>query len=490
MPKLRLPTPHTLLLIIAAFVAALTWMVPSGTYETLSYVNEEFMRMGRESQQSYPATQQTLDALDIQIPLEKFENGDIWKPISIPGTYQTVESNPQGIVEFLISPVKGIIQASDIIFFVLILGGLVGLMNYTGAFNSGIGWLAKIMRGREFGLIILVMILNALGGTTFGLGEETIAFYPILIPVFIAAGYDSLVALGAVFIGSSVGVMCSTTNPFSTIIASNTAGINWTSGLEFRIVMLVLALGISLLYVWRYARKIKKDPSKSLVDSAVFAVVDSEKSPPLTPRIVAMLTIFGASFILMIVGVSKFGWWFEEMSALFLVAAAIIGILGRLKERILVTEFIKGAGELLGVALIIGFARGVTVLMDDGLISDTLLYYASDLTTGMQPGIFANAMMFIYGGLSFFISSTSGLAVLSMPVMSPLADTVGVGREVVVNAYQFGAGLLFFISPTALILPSLAMAKVEYNTWLKFVLPLMGILLVLLMGGLTLFAYM
>jgi uncharacterized ion transporter superfamily protein YfcC len=177
------------------------------------------------------------------------------------------------------------------------------------------------------------------------------------------------------------------------------------------------------------------------------------------------------------------------MSALFLVASVIVGLIGRIPERIFVSQFVVGAGELLGVALIIGLARGVTVLMDDGLISDTLLFHASSITQDMQPGIFANTMLFIYSGLSFFISSTSGLAVLSMPVMAPLADTVGVGREIVVTAYQFGAGLFFIISPTGLLLPSLAMANVEYNIWLKFVLPLLGLLLLVAMAGITIVTY-
>ena len=177
------------------------------------------------------------------------------------------------------------------------------------------------------------------------------------------------------------------------------------------------------------------------------------------------------------------------MTVVFFVGAIIIGILGKINEYTFVDVFVKGASELLGVAIIIGIARGVTVLMNDGQISDTMLYYASNATSGMNKGIFINAMLYIYAGLSFFIPSSSGMAVLTMPIMSPLADGVGVGREAIVNAYQYGMGLFAFISPTGLILASLAIVKVGYDKWLKFVMPLVIILTIFTMLMLTLSVY-
>ena len=178
------------------------------------------------------------------------------------------------------------------------------------------------------------------------------------------------------------------------------------------------------------------------------------------------------------------------MTTTFFIGAIIIGFIAKLKENDFMEAFTKGAGELLGVAFIIGIARGITVIMDDGLISDTMLHYASGVTEGMNKGIFANVMLFLYAGLSFFIPSSSGLAVLSMPIMAPLADTVGVSRNVIVNTYQFGMGLFYFISPTGLILASLAIVKIGYDKWLKFVLPLFFILLIVTMTILTLSVYM
>jgi len=191
----------------------------------------------------------------------------------------------------------------------------------------------------------------------------------------------------------------------------------------------------------------------------------------------------------MIIGVSKLDWWFVEMTTTFLVGSIIIGFLARLKENDFMEAFAKGAADLLGVAFIIGIARGITVIMDDGLISDTMLYYASGVTEGMNKGIFANVMLFLYAGLSFFIPSSSGLAVLSMPIMAPLADTVDISRNIIVNAYQYGMGLFYFISPTGLILASLAIVKIGYDKWLKFVLPLFFILLAVTMIVITVSVY-
>ena len=496
MKKIKFPTAQTILLIIAALVALLTWFIPAGKYSTLSYNQSEnsFTRIDSENSKTLPATQKTLDALNIKIPLEKFTSGDIWKPIGIPNTYKELEAKPQGVLEFIKSPIKGIIEAADIIFLVLFIGGLIGIMNHTGAFDAGISWLATALNGKEYLLIILVTLLIAIGGTTFGLAEETIAFYPILIPIFLAAKYDAMVALASIFIGSSIGSMCSTTNPFSAIIASDAAGINWTTGLTGRVIMLILCTLICVLYIIRYAQRVKKDPSKSVIYDQKEAIEklfgnSTESLHKLTTHLRLILIIFTLCFVVMVYGVSQLDWWFIEMTAVFFVGAILIGIIAQINESVFVDTFVKGASELLGVAIIIGIARGITVIMDDGIISDTMLYYASSITDGMNKGIFINAMLYIYGGLSFFIPSSSGMAVLTMPIMSPLADGVGIGREAIVNAYQYGMGLFFFINPTGLILASLAVVKVGYDRWLKFVMPLVIILLIFTMLFLTVSVY-
>ncbi len=515
MKNFKLPTAHTILLIIAGIVALLTWLIPAGKYDnlkynkssdtfTLTHYKNEFSTDEKtkekittlaEDTKELPATQETLESLNIKIPLEKFTSGDIYKPISIPNTYTELASQPQGVVAFIKSPIKGIIQSANIILFVLILGGVIGIMNFTGAFSAGISKLAEVLKGREYLLIIIITTLIALGGTTFGLAEEIIAFIPILIPIFLAARYDAIVAVASIFIGSSIGTMCSTTNPFSVIIASDASGINWTTGLYGRLIMLILCVIICIIYVMRYAKKVQNDPTKSIIYDQkkmiekMFGATTSS-THKLTPRLQSMLIVFALCFVIMIYGVSQLEWWFEEMTAVFLVGGILIGILSRIGEEKFVSEFIKGATELLGVAFIIGIARGVSVLMESGLISDTVLNNASAMTEGMNKGIFVNVLFFIYSGLSFFIPSSSGMAVLTMPIMSPLADTVGIGREVIVNTYLYGMGLFSFINPTGLILATLGIVKIGYDKWLKFITPLVIILALFTILFLTISVYL
>lgn len=495
MKKLKFPSAQTILIVIAGLVTLLTWVVPAGEYDNLTFdkENNSFIRTGPEGSSQLPATQETLETLEIQIPLDKFTEGDIYKPISIPNTYQKLDSKPQGLAAFVTSPIRGIIEAADIIFLVLIIGGLIGIMNKTGAFDAGISWLGRVLKGREYLLIILVTTLIAAGGTTFGLAEETMAFFPILIPIFLAAKYDEMVGLACIFLGSAVGSMCSTINPFSVIIASDAAGINWTTGLTGRIIMLLTCLIITIMYILRYAKRVRKDPTASLIYEEKKEELQSfkthDESLRLTSQLKVIILIFSLSFIVMIIGVSMLDWWFVEMTATFLVGSVLIGFVGKMKESDFIDSFSKGAGELLSVAFIIGIARGVSVLMDDGLISDTMLYYASSFTEGMNKGVFTNTLLFVYGGLSFFIPSSSGMAVLTMPIMSPLADTVNIGREVIVNCYQYGMGLFYLFNPTGLILASLAIIKVGYDKWLKFVTPLAIILVVVTMVFLSISVY-
>lgn len=497
MKKRKFPSAQTILIVIAAFVALLTWVIPSGKYDSLLYNKSDntFIIDSKGNKTVVPANQKSLDQLNIKIPLENFTNGAIYKPISIPDSYEKVEANPQGFLEFVQSPIKGIIEAADVIFLVLFIGGLIGIMNLTGAFEAGIVWMSGVLNGREYILIILTTSLVALGGTTFGFAEETLAFIPILIPVFIAAKYDAMVGIACVFLGSSVGSMCSTTNPFAAIIASDAAGINWTTGLSGRVLMFCVCTTISIIYILRYAKCVKNDSAKSIIFDQkeemekLFGTVSETTITKLNYKLRIILFIFTASFIVMVIGVSMLDWWFTEMASVFLVGALLIGFVAKINESDFVNAFSKGAGELLGVAFIVGIARGVSILMKDGCISDTVLYNTSAITEGMNKAVFVNALFFIYNGLSFFIPSSSGMAVLSMPIMSPLADTVGIGREIIVNTYLYGIGIFNIINPTGLVLATLGIAKIGFDKWLKFVWPLVLLLGLIAMVFLTISVY-
>lgn len=483
------PAAQTILLIIAAFVALLTWIIPAGQYDVLSYDNtaSQFVVSTTDGIKNLPATSKTLSELNVQIPLKSFTTGAIYKPISIPNSYKITEAKPQGIFEFFQAPIKGIIETADIIFLVLIIGGLVGVVEKTGAFSAGINWLSKVLKGREFILIIVTTCLVATGGTTFGFAEEAIAFLPILIPVFLAAKYDAMVAFACVFLGSGVGSMCSTTNPFKTIIASDAAGIVWTQGIEGRILMLIICLSITILFILRYAKKVKANPSKSIIYAQKtdiekhFSIPQHLPIYKLSGRMVIILTVFMLCFATMITGVIALDWWFIEMTSVFFFGAIIIAFIAKIPESKFINAFVKGAGDLLGVAFIIGLARGISILMNDGFISATILQSAASFTEDMDKGLFVNVLFLVYNFLAFFVPSSSGTAVLTIPIIAPLAESVNIGREVIVNAFQFGNGLFNLINPTGLILAFLGVAKIGYDRFLKFIWPLFVTLAVVCM---------
>ncbi|MEG0732964.1 MAG: YfcC family protein [Vagococcus sp.] len=491
--KFSFPSAYTVILIVLFLVLVLTYFIPAGKYATLGYESDsqEFVITQPDGKTSKePATQKTLDKYEIKTNLKKFTNGDVYKPVGIPGSYQELEREKRTFLdaakEFLSAPVQGLAESIDIITFVLILGGIIGVINKTGAFNAGMNALSKRLYGKEKWLIILTLTLIAIGGTTFGFAEETIAFYPILIPIFMAAGYDAMVAIATIYLGSSIGTLASTINPFSIVIASNTAGINFTDGIGLRIALLVIGTIISIWYTVRYAERVRKNPEESLLydqkeelEKKFLKSADESEIPVFDLRKKLMLTIFAAGFVVMVYGVKELGWLFVEISSLFLLITFILAAISGLKEKEFVSEFVTGASDLLGVALIIGLARGVTIIMENGMISDTLMYWLSNSVSGMHGPVFTTMMYFIYILLGFFIPSSSGLAVLSMPIMAPLADVVNVDRALVIDAYNWGQGIISYIAPTGLILASLEMVDVTFDKWLKFVWKLMVITIVL-----------
>jgi len=302
----------------------------------------------------------------------------------------------------------------------------------------------------------------------------------------LAAGYDLLVPLAVIFAGTQLGTLSSFTNPFSTIIASNATGVNWSDGLAERILMFIVSTAVTIWYLVRYAQKVKRDPSKSIVlriDGPISLpyekINNDEVFTQLSLKTKLLLTIFLATFLTMISGVVWFDWWLTEMSALFLASAIVIAVVERINEKKFLDQFIKGAENLLVVAFIVGVARGVTIVLNNGHISDSILFYSAKLVSGMPPSLFIVVLLILYMGFTLFISSSSGMAVLTMPIIGGLAVIVNVPGREIVNTYLFGMGIMGFLTPTGLILPSLALANVSLKAWWKFIYPLLIILFIL-----------
>jgi uncharacterized ion transporter superfamily protein YfcC len=474
--RFSLPSAYTILFVLIVITAIATWIIPAGSYE-------------------YDA------------------DGS-----PIPGTYQEVEAQPARILaDSLMAPINGMygIQAEDrtvsvwnsgelygaidVALFILVIGGFLGVTMQTGAIQAGIARVVERLRGRERLMIPILMILFALGGTTYGMAEESLAFYALIITVMVAAGYDRLTAAALIMLGAGIGVLGSTINPFATGIASGFAGTTIIDGIVGRLVLLVVGLAIGIWWVMRYAARVHADPSASLVKHE--EPTPGVESPPgpaepeipatLTGRHKAILVTFFLAFVAMMVGVipwvdlgitaiaTRF-WWFPEMTASFLLFAIVIGVLAGMSESRFTTAFVDGARDLLGVALIIGVARGISVIMSNGQITDTVLYWAEQAVAGLGGIAFINLMYGLFIPLSFLIPSSSGLATVAMPIMAPLAQLADVAPELVVTAFQAGNGLVNLVNPTfAVVMGGLAIAKVGYGTWLRFVWPVLVMLAVL-----------
>ena len=441
MKKFHMPTAYTILFLLLFLVAAATWVIPAGEYQ-------------REGEDEVP----------------------------VAGTYARVEQQPQGVGDVIQASFHGFYDAVDVALFILMVGGFLGVVMKTGAIDAGVSNVIRILGGREILLIPVMMVLFSLGGTSFGMWEETMAFYPLLIPVFVAAGYDPLVGIAVVLLGSGAGVLASTVNPFATGIASGFAGVSLGDGLMVRLVMLAVFDAAAIWYVMHYAAKVRSHPERSLV-AGFSRKLESKKGgdvPDLNGKRKLTLLLFAGVFLVMVYAVIPFDeiglplpalhWWFPELSGLFLGGAVVIGLVYGLKEQELVDSFVSGAADLVGVAFIIGISRGITVLMDGGKITDTVLYWGEHALEGAGSVGFILLVYLIYLPLSILIPSSSGLATLSVPIMAPLGQFAGIGGELIVTAFQSASGLVNIVTPTAaVVMGGLALGDVPYDRWVKFV---------------------
>jgi len=447
---LKVPNTYLLIFSLLVLIAALTWFIPGGKYER-TILN------GRE--------------------------------VVVPNSFKFVDSNPQGIFDLFISPLKGFVEAALIIGFVLIVGGAFNVLAKTDAINSFINKLAKAYKTSKLLqkiFIPVLMLMFSLGGATFGMNEEIIPFVLIIVPICIALGYDSMVGVAIPLVGAHIGFASAFLNPFNVGIAQGIAEVPLFSGIGYRVICWGISTAVGIIFLMWYVKRLKKNPHISPTykedeerrKNEHFDLIYNNDNY-FSIRHKAVLITFVLSLVLLVIGVIEFKWYIEEISALFFIMGILVGIIGGLKSDDLIKAFVDGAKDLVGTALIIALARATVVLSKDANIIDTILYGLSPYIESSSP-IFASQKMFIVQSIiNFFVHSGTGQAALTMPIMAPLSDLVGVSRQTAILAFQLGEYTNIIIPTSAVTMGALSMARVPWDKWAKWVLPLMIILFIL-----------
>jgi uncharacterized ion transporter superfamily protein YfcC len=443
MAERRFKVPHTLVLLFVMVVAALvlSWVVPAGS----------FLR-------------------------EEVEPGQVQV---MPGTFrETPEVERLSPLAVLTAIPRGFSAAHQIIFFVFIIGGAFAVLRATGAIDAALGAVLRRLGKRPFLLVAAGVVIFAAGSATIGMAEEYLPFVPILIVLAAALRYDAVVAVGIIAVGMAIGYGVAVISPFTVLIAQDIAGLTPASGMGFRLVLGAVFLPIGIHHVWSYARRVEGDPSRSLVadvpppESAAGAAGADHAPMTATHRWVLLATF--AMLVLLVVGLSRWDWYLVEMGGLFVAMTLVIAAIARLSPDRTATEFGNGAAELTLTALLIGVARAIQVVLDEGGVVDTIVHGISLPLQALPGAASAIGMFFVQSLANLLIPSGSGQAFVTMPIMAPLADLVGVSRQVAVLAYQFGDGFTNILVPTNPVLVGiLAMAAIPYDRWLRFVLPFM-----------------
>ena len=413
------------------------------------------------------------------LPAGQYERVEVdGRTVINPESFEFIEAKPVGLLEIFNSIHTGMADAAGIIFFVLIVGGAFGIMSATGALDAFVLYLSVKLQNREKLIVPVLMLFFGAGGSLMGMAEETLVYIGILVPLAVALRFDAIVGFAIVSLGASVGFTSAVMNPFTVGVAQGVAELPTFSGIGFRLVLFAVFYLVAVLYIFRYINKIRKDPSLAFYGhskgSGQTALLN--KDVKLSTRHKLVLSTFLLNFVVLVFGVIKYGWYITEIAGLFLLFGIIIGIVGRLAPGKIADSFIAGAGNLIGGALIIGVAQAILVIFNNSGLMDTILYYASNAIDQIPAAFNAVGMFILQLGLNFLVPSGSGQAALTMPIMAPLADIVGVTRQTAVLAYQLGDGLSNAIFPTVgFFMAGLAMAGIPWTKWIKWVMPLFAI---------------
>lgn len=457
MPK---KSPDALLIISLVLVlfTLLTWVVPAGSYERAE------------------------------------ENG---KTRVVADTYTSVESSGQGFSELLTAPVKGFVGASRVIAFVLLVGGAFSMVTATGAIDSGLRAIVRFANERKTArklVIPLLMMLFSLAGATFGMSEENLVFILITIPLAQTMGYDAVVGAAIPFLGSAAGFAGAAINPFTLGIAQGIAELPIGSGAAYRWLVWVFFTVTAIAFVMRYVRYLERNPGMSILGKNFHVDLGtshhSESDAVFTVRHGIVIGLFVAAICLLMYGSNFLEWYIDEIAALFIALGIVAAAVGGLSAGESINAFKKGAADMLTAAIIIGLSRSVLVIAEDGQIIDTLLYAMSGLVADLPKAVSVQAMFLVQGFINVFIPSGSGQAAITMPIMVPLADLLGISRQSAVLAFQFGDGIFNIIIPTSgVTMGVLAVARIPFGIWIRWVWKLVVMLVLLAVIFLALPSY-
>ena len=391
-------------------------------------------------------------------------------------SFHLTEKNPVTPFNLFVSLTLGLQNAAYVIFFLMIIGGMIKVVESTGALHAGLSNVVIKMKGKELLLIPVCIFLFGLVSAMAACCEEYLAFMPLMYVVCVAAGFDSITAVALLFCASAVGYAGGMTQAFSVGVAQSIAGLPMFSGMGLRTAVFLVLATVTSIYLMLRARKLKKRPElneMAATDHKYAEQLDLAAVQPITGRQAAVLVIFAASFVAVAFCVIKLGFYIDEMSGIFLIAALLVAIVAKIKPNDFVNLFVEGCKDLLFAGLIIGMCNAVTMILSDAGVMDTLIYYVGSLLTGLNAKVIACGMFVLQDLLNFLIPSGSGQAAITMPFMAPLSDILGVSRQTAVLAFQMGDAFTNVVTPTSgELMAALAICHVPYKKWLKFMVPL------------------
>jgi uncharacterized ion transporter superfamily protein YfcC len=376
---------------------------------------------------------------------------------------------------FLMALTKGLAEAQDIIFLIFLVGGVIEVLRRSGAIDAALHRAVARLGHSPWILVLGCFAMFSIGSFTIGMGEEYVPLIPIIVTMTLAMRMDAVVAMGMVWIPYGIGWGCAGINPFGVMIAQSIADVPLTSGWEIRLIMMVAFLALGFHHIMRYANMVQKDPSKSYVADIDYSKgFDAPADIALTGPRIAILVIFMAGVVLFVYGASNYHWYISELNAVFLGIGLLAALIARIPAGETSRVFLEGCAKMTAAALIVGFARTIAVVLEDGQIIDTIVFSIAGLLDGMPPDVSAVGMLVVQTVTNFFIPSGSGQAFVTMPIMSPLATLTDVPQQTAVLAFQFGDGFTNMIVPTsALVMGALALGKVPYTAWVRFIGPLL-----------------